>query len=103
MKIYKGRVYIDGRKSVASHFIDVEKDSSGRTEFYFKRIVHNLDDNEKFPIPEMNPATFQEQLRSLNRAYAITHISEDKEPQFIENMLKEAYPDAEDIKIEELD
>ena len=55
-----------------------------------------------FPIHEMNPATFQEQLRSLNRAYAITHISDDKIPRFIENMLKESYPDAEDIQIEEL-
>jgi len=81
----------------------VEKDSSGRTEFYFKRIVHNLDDYEKFPVPEMIPATFQQQLRSLNRAYAITFISEDKETEFIKNMLKEAYPDAEDFIIEELD
>ncbi|MBW2641692.1 MAG: hypothetical protein JRE10_16470 [Deltaproteobacteria bacterium] len=102
MKIYKARVYINERKSVASHFVDVEKDPRGRTEFHFKRVVHNLDDSEKFPIPDVNPATFKEQLRSLNRAYAITRISDDKETQFIENMLKEAYPDAEDIVIEEL-
>lgn len=102
MKIYKARVFIDGRKSIASHFIDVEVDSQERTEFHFVRVVHNLDDYHKFPIPEMNPATFQEQLRSLNRAYAISYINEDVEQQFIENMLKEAYPDAEDIEIEEL-
>ena len=55
------------------------------------------------PITEMNPATFQEQLRSLNRAYAITYLKGDKESQFIEMMLKKAYPDAEKIEIEELE
>jgi hypothetical protein len=81
----------------------VEKDNQGRTEFFFKRLIHNLDDSKKFPIPEMYPATFQQQLRSLNRAYTITHVNENKEQEFIENTLKEAYPDAEDIQIEELD
>jgi hypothetical protein len=103
MKIYKGRVYLDGKKHIASHYIDVDTDSVGRTEFHFKRIVHNFDDSKKFAVPEMAAATFQEQLRSLNRAYAITHISEAKETQFIKNMLKEAYPDAEDIQIYELE
>ena len=50
MKIYKGIAYINGRKSVASHSIDVENNNSGQTEFYFKRIVHNLDDSKDYPI-----------------------------------------------------
>ena len=103
MKIFKGSVYLNDLKSVASHFINVETDTSGRMQFYFTRIIHNLDDHEEFPIPEMHPATFKEQLRSLNKAFAITRINVDQISQFIEIMLREAYPEAEDIKIEELD
>ena len=103
MRIFKGRVYLNNKQSVASHFVNVEKDTAGRIEFYFTRIIHNLDDHEKFPIPEMQSATFAEQLRSLNKAHAVTRIKEDQIVKFIEILLNEAYPDAEDIIIEELD
>ena len=102
MKIFRAQVTIDGTRGIALHFIEVEKDELDRTKFHFRRIIHNLDDLKKFPIPEMAPATFQEQLRSLNRAFAITVIVEKDIPQFIENILKEAYPERNTITIEEL-
>ena len=103
MKIYRGRVRLKNHTGVASHFVDVEEEATGRRKFHFKRIVHNLDDHEKFPIPEMRAATFTEQLRSMNRAYAVTSVKKDQIEKFIEIMLKEAYPEAEKIEIEELD
>jgi hypothetical protein len=102
MRIYRGEVTLKDQRGKASHFIDVEEGAMGNTEFHFERIVYNLDDDKKFRIPEMRSATFKEQLRSLNKASAITRVQNSQFEKFIESMLKEAYPEAGDIEIEEL-
>ena len=102
MKIYRGIVRLNKRRNTASHFISVEKDSLGRSIFHFSRIVHNLNDHEEFPIHEMNPAFFKEQLRSMDRAYSVSIINDEETIEFIDKMLKIAYPDSEEIIIEEI-
>jgi len=51
----------------------------------------------------MEYASFQEELRALNRAHAITCIKENKEREFIEKMLKKAYLETLEIVVNELE
>jgi len=103
MKIYSGRVRLrsDGDGKFASHFIEVDDEATGRVRFRFKRPIHNF--LKTPPIPRMQPATFRQQLLSMNRAYAVTCAEEKDYPAFIEVMLKDAYGDEADIVIKELD
>lgn len=101
--VFKARVYMNGRKFVASHFIDIEDEATGRVKIHFRRLIHNLPDEAgEFPIPRMKAASFKEQLRSMNRAYAVTSLSEGEERDFVTIMMKEAYGDDIEIVFEDL-
>ena len=102
MKAFIARVRFPQKGDIASHIVDVEDEARGRIRFHFKRICHSVSADISAPIPHMQPASFAQQLRSMNRAYSVTTATEDEFPAFIELMLKDAYGDDSTVEIEEI-
>lgn len=103
MKGFIARVRGEKGVALATHLVEVEKEAEGRVAFHFKRIIANTREDTTSPIPQMEPASFAQQLRSMHRAYAVTCVPEEQYQDFIEMMLKETYDTHASLEIEEIE
>lgn len=102
MKVFKAIVKKDVH-NVAIHYVTVDDEASDRVKFHFSRIGFNIKGDGKRPVKKMVPATFKQQIRTYNRAYAVTDCNEEDYVEFIKIMMKEAYEDGWEIRVEAMD
>ncbi len=102
MKAFKAIVK-KNLNNAAIHYVTVDDEALGRVKFHFSRIGFNIKSDDNYPIDRMLPATFKQQLRSFNRAYAVTICDEDEYIEFIEAMMKKAYGNDWGIRVEVMD